>query len=45
MCDKPVTVVTSHCSFFTRSKNKKKDRRIEIEDKKDLNERRETKKK
>jgi len=37
--------MTSHFSIFTKSKNKKRDRRIEIENKKDLNKRRETKKK
>jgi len=28
--------MTLHCSFFTKSKNKKRNRRIKIENKKDL---------
>ena len=39
-----VSVVTSHCFFFTKSKNEKRDRKIEIKNKKDLNKKRETKK-
>jgi len=37
--------MTLYFSLFTKSKNKKRDRRKEIENKKDLNKRRETKKK
>ena len=38
-----VIVMTSHCSFFTKSRNQKRDRRIKIENRRDLNKRREKK--
>jgi len=37
--------MTSHYSSFTRSKNKERNRTIKVENKKDLNKERETKKK
>ena len=40
----PVTVVTSSCFFFSKSKNKKKDKIVGIKNKRDLNKRRETEK-